>query len=351
MGEICLQDSDSNVTTFSPRALLSLFMLIIFASFQHSATDNKHFLLLTFSSYIFLAIGVALLFSAAAEPQPRRRRNFVNITVSIFIAVTLITAYSLATIPRGGIKHTYHVSPKNFSITLKKHGEPGHYSGGNYPLETLFIANYPVGYAAAFSEWQFGLEISFDTPVNLNGALYAAFIFTSNPGSFQERVSRSITFANKTSAWVNIDTLDFWGWGSYAPNNHRVRVEGYRFELWVSLWVDGEDYGPKLNCTVQPHGEVHVRDYVVDSQLQNTAAILLCGVLAGILCYIPAKSIKPEIDAKIAPIISRIETFLSELWPKQRETPKVFLKKCVECAREIPIASEECPYCKAKQKG
>jgi DNA-directed RNA polymerase subunit RPC12/RpoP len=32
-------------------------------------------------------------------------------------------------------------------------------------------------------------------------------------------------------------------------------------------------------------------------------------------------------------------------------TPKAFLKKCIECQKEIPIASEECPYCQAKQKG
>jgi len=29
---------------------------------------------------------------------------------------------------------------------------------------------------------------------------------------------------------------------------------------------------------------------------------------------------------------------------------KPFLKKCVECGEEIPVASEECPYCGAKQK-
>jgi len=31
------------------------------------------------------------------------------------------------------------------------------------------------------------------------------------------------------------------------------------------------------------------------------------------------------------------------------ETPKSFLKKCVNCGREIPIASEQCQFCKAKQ--
>lgn len=32
------------------------------------------------------------------------------------------------------------------------------------------------------------------------------------------------------------------------------------------------------------------------------------------------------------------------------ETPRNFLKKCVQCGNEIPIASEYCPECGAKQK-
>jgi hypothetical protein len=32
-----------------------------------------------------------------------------------------------------------------------------------------------------------------------------------------------------------------------------------------------------------------------------------------------------------------------------RRTPKVFLKKCIKCQIEIPLASEECPYCMARQ--
>jgi ribosomal protein L40E len=30
-------------------------------------------------------------------------------------------------------------------------------------------------------------------------------------------------------------------------------------------------------------------------------------------------------------------------------TPKAFLKKCIKCGGEIPIASEKCKYCGAKQ--
>jgi len=40
---------------------------------------------------------------------------------------------------------------------------------------------------------------------------------------------------------------------------------------------------------------------------------------------------------------------LEEYKPTQ-ETPKSFLKKCVSCGQEIPIASETCPHCGAKQQ-
>jgi predicted RNA-binding Zn-ribbon protein involved in translation (DUF1610 family) len=30
-------------------------------------------------------------------------------------------------------------------------------------------------------------------------------------------------------------------------------------------------------------------------------------------------------------------------------TPKSYLKKCVKCKKQIAIASEECPFCGAKQ--
>jgi len=46
----------------------------------------------------------------------------------------------------------------------------------------------------------------------------------------------------------------------------------------------------------------------------------------------------------------RINRFLLELGLKgAKGTPKTFLKKCPKCGREIPIASEECQYCKTKQ--
>jgi hypothetical protein len=41
----------------------------------------------------------------------------------------------------------------------------------------------------------------------------------------------------------------------------------------------------------------------------------------------------------------------AKLPPKPIErTPNAFMKKCVECGEEIPVASEQCPSCGSKQQ-
>jgi len=304
--------------TFFPNVLFSMLMLVIFVYFQYLALDNQSFLFLTFSSFIFLAAGVALLLRVASEQQPRRRQIFTNVVAFIFIAVILIAANSLGTVPRGGDVHYGPYGPtaqqKSFSITVRKHPELGYYSGSNYPYEILYAADYPVGEVNVFSEVPFVLEILSDKPLNLNGTLEAALIFTSDPvwrGIWETR-SAPVSFVNNKSACVDLRSLHFWGWGSSAPDNHRVRIEGYKIEFYVGLSLSGEDYGQSLNFTIKPHGYGYwsVSDYVVDSKLQNTAAILLCGVFAGAICYIPAKLIKPEIIRRFAPMRDRINRFL-----------------------------------------
>lgn len=44
---------------------------------------------------------------------------------------------------------------------------------------------------------------------------------------------------------------------------------------------------------------------------------------------------------------SRVESEISYF--RTGRVPNAFLKKCMKCSREIPIASLECPYCKSKQ--
>jgi len=52
----------------------------------------------------------------------------------------------------------------------------------------------------------------------------------------------------------------------------------------------------------------------------------------------------PKVKASIDTLSNRktVEAIASK-------TPKGFLKSCVACGRQIPIASEECPFCQAKQ--
>ncbi|UCF58511.1 MAG: hypothetical protein JSV15_05425 [Candidatus Bathyarchaeota archaeon] len=57
-------------------------------------------------------------------------------------------------------------------------------------------------------------------------------------------------------------------------------------------------------------------------------------------------------DVYLCPKCGHIEMFADEK-AKQfllKMTPKAFLKKCARCDEDIPIASEECPYCEAIQK-
>jgi len=334
---------------FSRGALLSLVMLGGFLYFQFLAVDNQFFVFFMFSSFVFLFFGAVLLFRAASEAHVRRRKIFVNAVAFICIAAVLIASYSLATLPRGGVMQSHYWEPKNFSIIATRLSGPGTYSGSKYPYEPIYSADYAVGYVAAFADWGYGteLEISTDEPVNLNGTLYAALEFTAAPGMFSEMRTVPISFVNSSRALVDLSGLGFWGWGNYfAYSGHRVRVEGYKIELWVSLWLNGEDYGSAINFTFQPVRGIEVHDFVVDSQLQNTAAILLCGVFAAIYGSVPVRALKPRFDRKVMPKLNR---FLLEFFRGQ-ETRRSFLRKCVKCGRDIPIASEQCPYCNTEQK-
>jgi hypothetical protein len=58
----------------------------------------------------------------------------------------------------------------------------------------------------------------------------------------------------------------------------------------------------------------------------------------------------------LIPILLGLPTWIFGMWliwgkreTRSLETPKSFIKKCANCGREIPIASEQCPYCGQKQ--
>ncbi len=146
-------------------ALLCIPIFAVFLYFQSVAVTNVNFVLLTFSSYIFLGLGTFLLLYAGAKKQTRWPRILVNVIVFIFIVATLLVANSIATVPRGGIRHDHRVSMNSFTITDDP-DESGQYRGEH--TETMFEADYPVGYVHVFLSWDYSLRISCSKPANLN---------------------------------------------------------------------------------------------------------------------------------------------------------------------------------------
>ena len=56
-------------------------------------------------------------------------------------------------------------------------------------------------------------------------------------------------------------------------------------------------------------------------------------------------------DVYLCPKCGRIKLFANEKAKQYllKKTPKAFLKKCVKCGKDIPIASEKCYHCGAEQ--
>jgi rubrerythrin len=62
-----------------------------------------------------------------------------------------------------------------------------------------------------------------------------------------------------------------------------------------------------------------------------------------------------QLDVYVCPQCRRVELFYPErseahLPDQNTDTPRSFLKVCVKCRKKIPIASEECPFCGARQE-
>jgi len=102
--------------------------------------------------------------------------------------------------------------------------------------------------------------------------------------------------------------------------------------------------------------------------------IIILGVLLDIVCGIILILVKDAVILLVAGIIGLLSSIIfiggilgaiggilgiiggalclsapSETTSAIAQTPSVFLKKCPNCGKEIPIASEECPECGAKR--
>jgi len=274
--------------------------------------------------------------------------------VAITIVVTVGVGFSIAIMIPGGPLHYYYFTPENAEINLKygwtSSGKPGYHGAIE---QKILDVNYPIGRAWIWYELH-GVHVYTDKNVYSNLTVRFSLGFWPNRDGdrsiYEFEVGEAIH--NGTESLVSFRDYQFIiYWGHTHPKSRYRLDKGYTVNLILRIELEGPDYGDlKATIPFPLYPRVYVDDLQVCSQLQDSLAILLCGVFAGALCHILGKPIKPKIVRRFVPVIDRINKFALELGLKgAKATPKAFLKKCPKCGREMPIASEECPYCKSKQ--
>lgn len=329
------------------RALvLSPILVLLFVWAHLAAKDSPNFLWLMYSSFVFLGLATLLLLFSDVERASKRLRRIFYAFVAITILATLGIAFSIASVPPGGTRHYFYFPPETAEITLEyfwtSSGKPG-YRGSS--SQKILEANYPIGEAMVFYELH-EVHVYTDKNVYSNVTVWFSLGFWPNLKYYRSiyELEEGSAIHNGTESVIRFrdDTFTIF-WGHTDPGWRDRLDRGYAVDLNIRIELEGPDYGD-LKATIPLYPGVHIDDMQVSSQLQDGIAILLCGIFAGALSYIPAKPIKPKIINRFAPALDRINRLLGV-----QGTPKGFLKKCIECGREIPIASEECPYCKTKQ--
>lgn len=288
--KISLIGSGKLVTKGTGRWLLffALLLLMAFVWLQIASAHSPHFLLLMFSSFVFLVAGTLLaLWTSARCPEKR-----LCLTVAtVFVTATLLVAISGAQWSRGGVWHWgIKATPETFVLSIANKG--GNYYGAH--SETLYSADYAVAYATVRPDYP-SLSINVSTPVNLKGRILIFLIFKPyqvmrGRAIFDEPIefNESSTFA-RYRPYVGI------GWGDF-----RTRFEGYELEFLLRLDLDGpETAPPSLNFTIDTTNfTIYVDDFAVDSSLQSGLSTTISGTFAGINTYTPGKHLARYIAKK-----------------------------------------------------
>ena len=287
-----------------------------------------------------------LLFLDVEHASKRLRRIFYAVAV-IAMVVTVGVAFSIASLLPGGTRHWFYITPENAEINLEygwtSSEKPGYH--GSLSQKILDV-NYPIGAAWVWYEL-YGVHVYTDKDVYSNLTVWFSLGFWPNRHGHRSiyELEEEAAIHNGTESSGSFRDYTFTIFRGSTDLAGRARLDkGYVVHLRIGIELEGPNYGD-LKVTIPLYPGVHIDDVQVSSQFQDSVAILLCGVFTGVLFYIPAKPVKPKIVRQFAPMLDRLNRFLSV-----QGTPKGFLKKCVKCDREIPIASEECPYCEVIQK-
>jgi DNA-binding transcriptional ArsR family regulator len=273
--------------------LLALLLLVAFVWLQLASVSNPNFLLLTFSSFVFLAAGTFLTLRTFAKSSEKQ----LCLTVAIlFLTVTLLVAFSLAQFPRGGFwNRQILVTPENFTLSIENIG--GNYYEGHSQI--IYSAKYPVSrvFARTPSMTDRVITIGVSSPVNLQGWAYIFLIFKPYAEMTYAFFQKPISFNENSSRFWHYE-IDLWlEWGTL-----RTRFEGYELEFLLRLDLQGSEAGPSnLNFTVDTtFFKIFVDDCVVDSSFQNSSCTTLAGIFIGLNAYIPGKYMIEYFPKKLA---------------------------------------------------
>jgi hypothetical protein len=265
---------------------LALLFLVAFTWLQIASVNDPYFLLLMFSSFIFLGAGTYLTLKTFSKSSEKRLCLAVAV---FFIVVTLLVATSLAQYPRGGVwKYGIPARPESFVLSIENMG--GHYYGGHSQI--TYSAKYPVAFVAARTPWEESrIAISVSSPVNLQGKVYVFLIFRPYEMDAHSFFQEPIAFNESSSlAHYEVDLDLEWGnsWLQWS-NGSRTRFEGYELEFLVRLDLRGPETAPSyLNFTVDTtFFRISIDDFMVDSSFQNGLCVTLSGIFVGINAYVP----------------------------------------------------------------
>jgi len=334
--------------------ILSSVLLLLFVWLQVASKNSPVFPWCLYSSFIFLGLATLLLVSADVEHASRNLKRLFYYGAVVALLVSVGVSYSIATFPPGGVKHYFGVRPNDVEINLEYgqtyFGSSGYYGGAE---QAILNVNYPVGGATVYFDL-YGLHVFTNRTIVSNVTVWFSFYFWPNhrepPYDAIYRMETGTALHNGTESHVSFRDYNFavmWGDSSPASPERRGRLDkGYRVTIYIAVQIEGPDYGGlKATIPFAPSESIRGDDVEVSSQLEDGIAILLCGIFAGALLSIPSKQVKPKISRRLAPISNR----MNRVFFGEHPAPVSFFKKCAACGREIPIASEECRYCGAKQ--
>lgn len=311
---------------------------------QVVSKSDDFFLFWMYFSLFFAGLATILMLQSKVEYASRRLRRIFYVLAVILILVIVAVALWIASVPAGGTHHYSYLTPSNVETTLTygwtTSGKPGYRSSFE---QSLLEVTYPVG-SAWVSYDLYGIQVFTDKSIQANLTVWFSLLLFPNGKDFRAiYVSEKATASqNGTDGAVAFHNAPFYiFWGADQPEWRDRLDKGYAVGVSLDVELESPNYGD-LNATIPFYSAVQISDVQVSSQLQDGIAILACGIFTAALCSVPAKPLMPKITNQLAPMLHRVNKTL---------TPKTggFLKQCINCGKQIPMASEECPYCNAKQ--